>query len=392
MLAAVAARDWAFSGGSSRECAELALEALAGGKLIEADNGFSAIMAIATLARADRAEALDACELSLEEAHRRGSLLAKSSVSWARAFILYRWGELAEADEAARAAIEELTLWASGPALELTDNLALLASVQRERGELDDARRALEQAGDPGDRSDSARVWLNSHLELLVAEGRFGEALAAADDFALRFAYLRNPFDTPWRQHKALALNRLGRREEALALAREDLELARRWGGPATLARSLRVLGSLERQDGLEHLREAVDAVAGSPARLEHAKALAALGTGLRHARRPREAREALLPALELADVCRAARLAEDVRAELYAAGGRPRATELKGVEALTPSELRVATLAAQGETNREIAQRLYVTPKTVEVHLSNAYRKLGIRSRRELGGELGTT
>jgi DNA-binding NarL/FixJ family response regulator len=154
----------------------------------------------------------------------------------------------------------------------------------------------------------------------------------------------------------------------------------------------VRVLGTLEREDGLEHLREAVDAVAGSPARLEHTKALAALGTGLRHARRPREAREPLRRALELADVCGAARLAEDVRAELYAAGGRPRATELKGVEALTASERRVATLAAQGETNREIAQSLYVTPKTVEVHLSNAYRKLGIRSRRELAGELEIT
>ena len=392
MLAAVAARDWAFSGGSCGECAELALEALAGGALIEADNGFSAIMAIATLARADRAEALDACELSLEQAHRRGSLLAKSSVSWAQAFTLYRWGELAEADEAARAAIEELTLWASGPTLELTDDLALLASVQREQGELADARQTLEQAGDPGDRSDSARVWLNSLLELLVAEGRFEEALAAADDFASRFAYLSNPFDTPWRQHKALALDGLGRRDEALALAREDLELARRWGAPATLARSLRVLGSLEREEGLVHLREAVDAVAGSPARLEHAKALAALGTGLRHARRPREAREPLLRALELADVCAAAGLAEDVRAELYASGGRPRATELKGVEALTPSERRVADLAAQGQTNREIAQSLYVTPKTVEVHLSNAYRKLEIRSRRELAAELGIT
>jgi DNA-binding NarL/FixJ family response regulator len=87
--------------------------------------------------------------------------------------------------------------------------------------------------------------------------------------------------------------------------------------------------------------------------------------------------------------VCGAKGLAERVRAELHAAGGRPRRTALTGVEALTASERRVATLAAQGETNREIAQGLFVTPKTVEVHLSNAYRKLGIRSRRELAGEL---
>ncbi|MET0686586.1 MAG: helix-turn-helix transcriptional regulator, partial [Solirubrobacteraceae bacterium] len=80
---------------------------------------------------------------------------------------------------------------------------------------------------------------------------------------------------------------------------------------------------------------------------------------------------------------------AEHVRTELYAAGARPRTDALSGAAALTASERRVATLAAGGETNRDIAQTLYVTPKTVEVHLSNAYRKLGIRSRRELATAL---
>ena len=80
-----------------------------------------------------------------------------------------------------------------------------------------------------------------------------------------------------------------------------------------------------------------------------------------------------------------ASALAEHVRSELYATGARPRTTALDGVESLTERELRVATLASEGQTNRDIAQTLYVTPKTVEVHLSNAYRKLGIGSRREL-------
>ena len=81
--------------------------------------------------------------------------------------------------------------------------------------------------------------------------------------------------------------------------------------------------------------------------------------------------------------------LAERARAELAAAGLRPRAMALKGVGALTASERRVADLAAEGQTNKDIAQSLYVTPKTVEVHLSNSYRKLGIRSRRELAEAL---
>ena len=77
--------------------------------------------------------------------------------------------------------------------------------------------------------------------------------------------------------------------------------------------------------------------------------------------------------------------LAEHARPELYATGARPRSTALDGVESLTDRELRVARLAADGQTNRDIAQLLYVTPKTVEVHLTNAYRKLNIGSRREL-------
>jgi DNA-binding NarL/FixJ family response regulator len=122
-----------------------------------------------------------------------------------------------------------------------------------------------------------------------------------------------------------------------------------------------------------------------APARLEQAKALAALGGALRHRRKPTKAREPLRRALELADVCGAHALVDTVRSEIYATGARPRTTALSGVLALTASERRVADLAAGGRTNRDIAQTLYVTPKTVEVHLSNAYRKLGIASRNDL-------
>jgi DNA-binding NarL/FixJ family response regulator len=93
-----------------------------------------------------------------------------------------------------------------------------------------------------------------------------------------------------------------------------------------------------------------------------------------------------------LADICGAQPLVDAVRAEIYATGARPRTTALQGVLALTASERRVADLAADGQTNRDIAQTLYVTPKTVEVHLSHAYRKLGIGSRRELAGALTET
>jgi DNA-binding CsgD family transcriptional regulator len=189
----------------------------------------------------------------------------------------------------------------------------------------------------------------------------------------------------PWRSLKAQALDRLGRREEAETLAAGELEIARAWGSPGTVGRSLRVLGTIEREDGLDHLEEACAVLEPAPARLERAKALAALGESLRRARRPTDARKPLRKALELAEVSGATALVERIRSEIYATGARPRTTALSGVGSLTASERRVAGFAADGLSNRDIAQSLYVTPKTVEVHLGNAYRKLGIASRREL-------
>ncbi|MFZ0090989.1 MAG: AAA family ATPase, partial [Solirubrobacteraceae bacterium] len=290
MLAAAAAHDWALSGGPSDACAELAVQALAGGQLIAADSSMLAASAIVTLALSDREDAVGACELSLADAHHRGSLLSRKSATLWRGFTMYLRGELAEAEESLRNSAEGI--WGV-PQGWLYHN-AILSAVLRERGDLDGARRALDAASDPGDHGEPTRYWLYSKLSLLVAEDRFDEALTVSEDLASRFAWLVNPVDTPWRSPTAVALGRVGREQQALALAAEDLELARRWGAPATMSRAMRVLGTLEREAGLDYLRQAVDAVAGTPARLEHAKALSALGAGLRRGRRPTEAREPL--------------------------------------------------------------------------------------------------
>jgi DNA-binding CsgD family transcriptional regulator len=390
MLAAIAAQEWMYAGGPGNACVELSLAALAGGDLIAADNGLLATVAITNLVFADREEAVDWWEVARTDAYRRGSLFAISSLSLWWGFTQYRRGELREAEESLRAALGEFELWGYGEQQAQIYCDAFLAAVLRERGDLDGARRALERSVDPGGEDDGARYWLNSRLELLIAERRFDEALAAADDYARRFDHIvRNPFDAPWRSHKALALAGLGRHEEGLPLVEEELQRARAWGAPGTVARTLRVLGVLERDGGLDHLEEAVDVVVPSPARLEQAKALVALGIALRHARRPTDARAPLRRALELADVCGASTLADQARSELHAAGGRPRTSALSGVESLTPSESRIAKLAADGHTNRDIAQELFVTPKTVERHLGSVYRKLGVRSRHELGSVL---
>jgi DNA-binding CsgD family transcriptional regulator len=88
---------------------------------------------------------------------------------------------------------------------------------------------------------------------------------------------------------------------------------------------------------------------------------------------------------MELAYTCGAAALVERAREELVATGARPRRALRTGVDALTPSELRVARLAADGMTNREIAATLFVTTRTVEIHLTHAYQKLDISSREQL-------
>jgi DNA-binding NarL/FixJ family response regulator len=114
------------------------------------------------------------------------------------------------------------------------------------------------------------------------------------------------------------------------------------------------------------------------------------LGITLRQARRMREARQPLEEAIDTARRLGSVRLAARAHDELRAAGGRPRQLALSGVESLTPGQHRVAELAARGLSNREIAEELFVTRRTVETHLTQVYGKLEIGSRKELPAVLG--
>ena len=258
-----------------------------------------------------------------------------------------------------------------------------------ERGDLAGARVALAARGNPNPASDADALVRRAEIELLLAEHSWDEALAAADEYHARLRGIDNPAWGPWRSLKALALDGLGRRDEARNLIDEELEAARRWGAPGAVARALRLLGTLRGEDGHDLLREAVRTAEASPARLEHAKALVALGSALRRAGQRSQSREPLRRGFELATRCGAASLADWARTELYSAGSRPRREALSGPESLTPSERRIAELAAAGHSNRDIAQTLYVTPKTVEVHLTSVYRKLGISTRTALSDSL---
>ncbi|MBV9004464.1 MAG: helix-turn-helix transcriptional regulator [Solirubrobacterales bacterium] len=184
----------------------------------------------------------------------------------------------------------------------------------------------------------------------------------------------------------AQALLLLGDREQARATAQAELADVRTFGAPRALGIALRVAGLAQGGErGLELLAESVAILGGPPALLERTHSLAALGAALRRAGRRASAREPLAEALDLAARCGARPLAARAREDLRATGARPRRPLRTGVEALTPSELRVARLAAAGRTNREIAHELYVTLKTVEGHLSRAYTKLAVEGRPQL-------
>jgi DNA-binding CsgD family transcriptional regulator len=182
----------------------------------------------------------------------------------------------------------------------------------------------------------------------------------------------------------------LGERTAASEVMDQELDLARRFGAPRRLGIALRVAGLCEGgEGGIDLLEESVELLRRSPARLELGTSLCELGAALRRSKRRADSRPLLREALEIAHGCGAAPLEERAQTELRASGARPRRAALSGVESLTASELRVCQLAAEGLTNAEIAQALFVTRRTIETHLGNAYRKLEIKSRTELSAAL---
>lgn len=225
---------------------------------------------------------------------------------------------------------------------------------------------------------------------LRLAQGRPQEALEDFEEVGRRDERLgiRNP-GVPWRCGAVEAHLALGHVEQAVRLAEEHGELARRWGTLSAIGVALHARGLAAGETGLGLLGEAAAALERSPARLDHARALVDLGAATRRSGRRAEAREPLRAGMDAARRCGATALAERAHGELVTAGARPRRLMFSGLEALTASERRVAQIAASGQTNREIAQALFVTVKTVENHLGHGYNKLGIRSRSELPAAL---
>ena len=379
--------------GSASTAIDLAERAIAAGLPVEPHHGENwAILALVALTVAD---GLDPAERGADEilaqARARGAALTVVAISGIRARIRVRRGDLAAAQADAQAAIELAPDLLGTEPLVLAVSSAVLAGLERD--ETPDAlRRLIDRAGVRPDTEYLPSSQLRYASGVLRAAAGNHEAaieeLRGCDHSAFGG---ENPALLPWRSAAALSLAELGRHSDARTLAADEVRRAQSFGARRAIGIALRAQALVgPPAERSERLLEALAVLKPSPARLEHARVLVDLGATLRAAGQRTAAREPLLEALELAARCGARTLERRARAELAAIGVRPRTTDRAGADSLTPSERRVVELAATGGTNREIAQTLFVTEKTVETHLGRSFRKLDISSRRQLPEVLG--
>lgn len=371
----------------------LAERGLDDGRFVEEEEGdiwlAQSVTALVAVDELDRAQAL--VEQILGAASRRGSVLGASAAASFQGWVHAQRGDLIRAEAEIRGGFElarEHELTFAIPSI-----LRYAVDVLTERPGLADLAALAEGIQLPPAfmRTAFGALLLDARARVRLARG---ETAAAIDDLRecgaiLDALGLRNPVLCAWRSTLALALRDRDPQDAGRLLA-DELETARASGLPRAEGVALRAAGLVQGGgDGIELLRQAVSTLERSPTRLEHARALTDLGAALRRAGTRAEAREPLAAGLDVARACGAQRLADRAEQELRATGARPRGLMRSGLDALTPSELRVCQMAANGMSNPEIAQALFVTRGTVESQLHASYEKLGIHSRRELRSEL---
>lgn len=389
---AMAAIEETMVGDSPERTAGRARRALGDGELLalvgpEAPVMWAAVIALALSGQlsAARREATRAMAAARELGSAAGFAMASATRGW---FWLFQ-GALDEAESDARAAVETPTpaeLWAFPRSIAI----ATLAETLLARGAVAEADAVF----DDNPISLRAREVVTYDL-VLMARGRVRASqrrpLEALEDF--REAGRRHAAwgattsgIVSWRSAAAEALMAMGDREQAAALAGEELVSARSYGAARQVGIALRACAAAaENPEAIDLLRQAVAVLEPSEARLEHAGTLVDLGSALRRAGNRSDARKPLREGLDLAVRSGAETLADRARAEIEATGVRVGREAVSGPASLTPCERRVVGYASEGQSNREIAQALFVSLGTVELHLTSSYRKLGIRSRRQL-------
>lgn len=379
----------------------------------------------ALVAAGDVAEAWTHCGRGRQVSGVRAGRLEQVTLALVRATVLRARGDLYAADATLTPMADRLLSFAAAGHPLAVIGVAALAEVRALRGATDSARSLLAES-----RLDRHQLpWRRDSAYALAARAAVHESddpgRAVEDLFAagrlLDEAGVRNPAVLPWRSRAARVLAACGEREEAAALAGAELTDARRWGTPESVGTALHALALSETgEQRISVLAEAARTLARSSDRMQHAVVQAALGAELSAAGRAEAARAELLPALQLAHACGADPLAHRIQRalgplrarclEAFAASGALPATPCPRsagevapaappvpaghaaahaahplLKSLTPQERKILHLARDGYSNRDIAGRLFVAVRTVEFHLSGAYRKLGIAGRRQL-------
>ena len=392
----ILAMDEAMYLRSAAKARDMGRRALAAGLPLEPHRGGNwAILALAALALSDDYEAsMQGMDAILAQARQRGVALTVANVSALRALIAGRIGDLNSAEADAQAAIELAPDLLGAEYVVLAVTAAVLAGLDRDETP-ESLRQLIDRSGIRYDTEflPSSQLRYASGV-LRAAAGNHAAAVEELLSCELEHPTFggENPAVVAWRSAAALSLAELGRHEDARALVADEVRRAQAFGAPRAIGMALRAQALVgppeQRSDGLQ---AALAAISQSGARLEHARVLLDVGATIRASGQRAAAREPLLEALTLASRCGALTLERRARAELAAIGVRPGASDRDGADSLTPSERRVVELAAAGGTNREIAQSLFVTEKTVETHLGRAFRKLNVSSRRQLRDVLAT-
>ena len=383
--------------GRADEVAALARLALGDGRLMREATGdhFAFYGPLIALRDSDHHDEVGPLlEQAAADARNRGSAFAVAATLATGSRLDQMRGDLGAAEASARTAFEAAASSAQYGLIVLLAASSLVV-VLVEQGRLDEAEGVLGDVGlatGPPPATTTGNTLLASRARFRLAQGRVAEAV---EDTGLWLERQRlrgglNAVGASSILHPALPFLAAGDRDTARTLAQEMLAVAEQWGVAGHIGACLSALGLVTGgAEGIVHLRDAVALLEESPRRLERARALVNLGAALRRANQRSEARAFLERGLDLAQRCGAVPISRLALDELRATGARPRKLPFTGVASLTAQERRVVDLACAGMGNREIAQGLFVTRRTVETHLGHAYQKLGVGSRAELAGVL---
>lgn len=383
--------------GTAEQAADAAKRALAddGAILVEESEVVASSLAVMALVSSSHLDlAQHVVEQAVATAHERGATPELSRALYLRAVVACSRGELVPAEADMRQTVDLARFTGFTPAT-LLSVMPTLVEILIERDELDTAEAELEALGVGSSPLPSNILFGLLRLKrghLRAERGEFERSLEDLGDLGgqARSIGLGPVPVVAVSPYAVRALVAIGQQDQARELVYDVNAMARRWGDPIGIALALRAAASVQEGDEkVALLEEAEELGARSNAQVRRLHVLVELGEALRRCGRRLDAREPLREAFQLARQCGAVRLAKRSHDELQATGITLRRYAPIGVESLTPSERRVVELAASGMTNRQIAQSLFVTIKTVEAHLSAAYDKLDIKSRGQLSGVL---